>query len=142
MRILTNLLDALGFSASFLCALHCISLPLIATLGMSGALPWLESERLELALIVSALVIAVWSLASTFRRHRDRRPLWYAVLGFVVIISGHLAHLNVEHYVAGVGGLLIAYAHYRNWLLLSQCDTDHSGFFRLRSRSKRSAKAA
>jgi hypothetical protein len=139
MRILSNPLDALGFSASFLCALHCISLPLIATFGMSGALPWLESEVLEMALIVSTLVIAGWSLVSTFRRHGDRRPLWYAGLGFVVIIGGHLAQLSIEHYLAGVGGIAIAYAHYLNWTLIGQCSTRTAFSLGLKARAKRRA---
>ena len=115
MRVIRAYLDLLGFSASFLCAIHCMLLPLLLAFGASGGVSWLENPFIEWSFIVSALILAGWSLVGSYREHHDRRPLQLAVAGFLIILGVHILHHAVGHYLAAIGGILIAYAHYLNW---------------------------
>ena len=138
MRIITKYLDILGFSASFLCAIHCVLLPLFLSLGLAGGLPWLESHTLELLLIFSTFIVASWSLLGSWFKHRKTKPMLLALLGFAVIFGVHLLEGDVAHYVSALGGSLIAYAHYINWRLLHP----HAVFRRARTVIQLESKAA
>lgn len=117
-------LDLLGFSASFLCAIHCMALPIVMSLGLFGGLTWFESPILEWGLIISTLLIATWSLfRSYYQQHRNLRPLLIAAIGFVLVFASHFIGAHEEHFVTAAGGFLIAYAHYVNWRLLRSCPT-------------------
>jgi len=118
MQTINKYLDILGFSASFLCAIHCVLLPLVLSLGLAGSLPWLESHLLELLLILSTLIMASWSLLGSWPRHHNIKPIAFAVLGFSIILGVHFLEGNIAHYFSAVGGIFIAYAHYVNWRLL------------------------
>ena len=120
MRIIYNYLDVLGFSASFLCAVHCVLTPLVLALGLAGGLEWLESPLVEWSFISTTLVFATWSLIGTFPKHRNAQPLLIAGAGFTIIIGLHLLPGHVNHLLSAVGGILVAYAHLRNWQLLRQ----------------------
>ncbi|PSR12406.1 MAG: hypothetical protein DA408_07655 [Bacteroidetes bacterium] len=136
MRIIRTYLDLFGFSASFLCAIHCMLMPLMLSFGLAGVLPWLHSPFLEWGLILSTLVMASWSLAGSVSRHRQLNPMLLAAAGFGIILTVHLFESTLEHYLAAVGGALIAYAHYRNWLLLGSMQCKITGTERKMDTSK------
>ncbi len=122
MRFLSPHLDFLGFSASFLCAVHCIAIPVLLALGSLGSVSWLHDPILEWSLIVFAVVIASWSLFRSYLRdHHRRLPLQLAFIGFLFIIAGRFMEGNLEHYVTAIAGTLIATAHFFNWRFLNTC---------------------
>ena len=119
MRIIRSYLDLLGFSASFLCAVHCLLMPVALSLGLLSGLSWLESAWVEWSFILSTLILASWSLIGSFSKHTNLAPILWAALGFVLIIVLHHAFEHtVGHYFSALGGVLVAYAHYLNWRLL------------------------
>ena len=119
MRIIRSYLDLLGFSASFLCALHCLVMPLVLSLGLAGGMSWLESAWVEWSFILSTLVLASWSLFGSLSKHRNYKPLIIAGLGFVlIVVLHHVFEDSIGHYLSAIGGILVAYAHYYNWRLL------------------------
>lgn len=118
MRLIRSYLDVLGFSASFLCAVHCILVPLVLSFGLVGGLSWLNSPAVEWGFMLSTLFLASWSLFGSYPRHKDRRPLLMAAIGFFIIFAVHLMEALIGHYVAALGGIIIAYAHYLNWQIL------------------------
>lgn len=122
MRLIRSYLDILGFSASFLCAVHCLIMPLILSFGLFGGLSWLESPIVEWTFIISTLIMASWSLLGSLPRHQNKQPLFIAAIGFGVLFGVHFLEHHIGHYFAAIGGVLIAYAHYLNWRLLH----DHS----------------
>lgn len=117
MRLIRSYLDVMGFSASFLCAVHCMLMPLVLSFGLVG-LSWLESPLVEWTFILSTLVLASWSLLGSLPDHNNKRPLIIAAIGFAIIMGVHLLEHLVGHFVAAIGGTLIAYAHYVNWRLV------------------------
>lgn len=120
MRLIRSYLDVMGFSASFLCAIHCMLMPLVLSFGLVG-LSWLESPIVEWTFILSSLVLASWSLLGSLPHHHNKRPLVIAAIGFAVIIGVHFFEDVVGHFIAAIGGVLIAYAHYLNWRLMTSC---------------------
>ena len=122
MKIPDLNLDLVGFWASFICAIHCIAVPVLLALGSLSGASWLHNPILEWSLILFSLFIASWSLfRSYFRDHHQLRPLQLAFIGFLFIIVGRLFHGNAEHYATAVAGFFIAAAHLVNWKLLSAC---------------------
>ena len=120
-RFLSSHLDFLGFSASFLCAIHCAILPFVMTVGLMGGLSWLANPIVENGFIVMSLGLAATSLYPSFKKkHHRLRALKVAGIGFgLLFFSRWVGHGNLLEVVTVVlGGLLIAYAHYINWKLL------------------------
>ena len=115
--------DRIGAAASFLCALHCASWPmLLAALPALGATV-LASELLERGFVVLATVLAVSSLLLGFRRHARIGALALLAPGLFLIWFGSFGpyhHDLIPHAVLmTLGGLFVAAAHLRNQRLLS-----------------------
>lgn len=104
----------MGFSASFLCAIHCLALPFLLSLGLFGGLTWLHHPVVEWSLISTAVLIAGPALYRGYRQHRRSRPLWIAAVGFGLLALSRLLIAD-EHLLTAAGGLLIATAHWFNW---------------------------
>ncbi len=110
-------LDFLGFSASMVCALHCMALPLVMTFGVLSGVAWLEDPRIEAFFITLSFVIAIWSLARSYRLHQQMAAIRIVVFGFAFIVISRFADHAWEPILAAVGGVTIAGAHWKNWRL-------------------------
>lgn len=111
-------LDFFGFFASALCAVHCLALPFVLTLGMLSGLEWLVHGVVEMVFIGLSLVIATWSLSRSIPRHQSRKPLRIALLGFALLLISRFIPGEALHLVTGIAGFIIAYSHWVNWKLL------------------------
>ncbi|SDK64985.1 MerC mercury resistance protein [Catalinimonas alkaloidigena] len=113
----------LGFSVSLLCAVHCITLPLLLTVLPLVGSEWAADQRLEWGLMLISLPIAAYTLGKDFQQHHRPGALWLAGLGFLGILGGHLLlqHHAFTHVVAGLGGLLVAVAFWLNWRYRPHC---------------------
>ena len=70
-------LDKLGMTASLLCAIHCLALPLLISAGLIGGLNWFNHGFTEWSLIILALLIAGKSfLHSYWNQHHSILPYW------------------------------------------------------------------
>ncbi len=118
-KILGIGLDVWGFSGSFLCAIHCLALPFLVSMGLLGHLHLHATFVWEWILFVVLLLIAIGSLIGSFRKsHRDAGPLLMAGLGIALIFIGTVNHEHFSHFMSGIGGLILAAAHFQNWRLL------------------------
>ncbi|MEM1325549.1 MAG: MerC domain-containing protein [Bacteroidota bacterium] len=110
-------IDSVGFVAATLCAIHCISLPLILSIGVLSGSTWLENEALELGFIGASLLIALSSLIPSYlKNHRRPDALLISGLGFGIIMSHSLVE-SLEPVLMFVGGSCVALAHWYNWRL-------------------------
>ena len=115
-KVRSSRLDHIGMTASTLCAVHCAVVPVLITslplLGLSFlANPWVEWSMIILALFIGAFAIG----ASYFRAHHKRLPMLLLIIGFLIIITGHLFIIGWrEAIILPIGGLLIAAAHFFN----------------------------
>ncbi len=119
-------LDGAAAALSSLCLLHCLALPLLAGALplLTGALPLLTVGEalhgpywLHWLLIGVALPVSVYALWRGFESHGRRAPLLLALVAFLVMASGALLHGGglAEPGLTVAGGLLAAFAHWRNW---------------------------
>ncbi len=115
--------DALGFIASMLCAVHCLALPFILTISTLSGLSFLANHTIEWVFIAISIVLATASLfPGYFKHHFNPIPLRIVAVGFAfLVVSRMLPHSNLEHVITGIGGLLIAFSHYKNWKLMRSC---------------------
>jgi hypothetical protein len=122
--------DQIGMWASGACAVHCLLMPLLLALFpvLGHALEW--SAESEAVFVGCALVLSALSLGFGLLRHGKIIPaaaFWSvgAVLLIQFALFGeHDAHRHEEwlHAVGmGVGGALLALAHYANWRALKHC---------------------
>lgn len=118
-------IDQIGMTTSFLCAVHCLAVPFILSIGTAG-LNWLEHPLIEGGLIFLAALIAGKSLLGSYWRiHGDSRPVWIAIFGFLFLIGSLFLPHEIAHFLAAIGGLLVAYAHYINWRRITLLEKAH-----------------
>ncbi len=114
-----RLLDRLGAFGSLVCAAHCALLPLlIATLPSLGVAGWFD-DGFELAFVVFATCLGLFTLVWGYRRHRAVRALSLLVPGLLVlwigVLYGPLHESVLPHAVAMTfGGTLVGLAHLSN----------------------------
>ena len=117
------LLDFLGMSASALCAMHCLALPLLLAGSSLGGWQFLTSELYETLFLVFAAFIAAVALYPAYRRHQDRKPLTLAITGLLLLFFSHILGHELNNYWAeaagaAFGGLLLVAAHFSNYRLV------------------------
>ena len=119
MKFFSSNLDFFGFSTSLLCAIHCVLIPIAFAFGLFKGAHWLANPFVEWGFIFSAILIASLSLIQSYlNKHKKGEPLLIASIGFLMLIISHEFVVIWWHYIAALGGLFIAVAHYLNWKLL------------------------
>lgn len=119
--IRTEKLDQLGMTASIACAIHCAALPfLITTLPLLG-LNFLADSWVEITMICLSLTIGIWSLGTSYPKHRKILPITVLIIGFALIGSGHYVLHEMEAILIPLGGFTIAAAHFVNWKYSRSC---------------------
>ncbi|MBS1914089.1 MAG: MerC domain-containing protein [Bacteroidetes bacterium] len=124
-----QLLDRFGVSASTLCAIHCAAVPFLISILPAVGLGFLGGRAFELSMIGISTVLATFSLGSSYRVHRKLNPLMMMSTGIMLMlfnVVGHESHTELAEtlhpYLAALGGLMIASAHWLNMRLCRQCD--------------------
>ncbi len=110
--------DRIGMWASIACAVHCALLPLALVLAPAlglGIIGWLDMDQL---FAIVATVLGVTMLILGYRRHRTV-SVWILMLAGLALIWANaftpLHQHGLWHAVMMVtGGLMIAWAHWRN----------------------------
>src|SRR3546814_5117753 len=83
-------LDRFGATGSLICAVHCALLPLVlAAIPSLGLSEWL-GDGFELAFVVFATSVGVFSLVYGYRRHRRIRALGLLLAGLALLWAGLL----------------------------------------------------
>lgn len=120
-------LDQAGIAASMLCALHCLSMPLLAGLLPLWGMSRLADESVEWLLVSAALLIGLYSLLTGFLRHHRRwRSLLVFAAGAGMLLLARLGleeESPLELFGVVTGGVLLATAHALNWHYCRQCCT-------------------
>jgi hypothetical protein len=112
-------LDAAGFSASLLCAIHCAFVPVLVTLSFFEGLYFLADPTIERVVLAMSFFLALASLLPSYLKHHHRlSPILIFVLGAFLIILGRLDLSSLWEIVfTSVGATCIAVAHLVNWKL-------------------------
>ncbi|NMP17176.1 MULTISPECIES: MerC domain-containing protein [unclassified Thalassotalea] len=116
------MLDRLGITATSLCALHCILLPvLLPVLSLLGLEAWASHEA-EHMFLFATLVLGSVALFSGFKRyHRKIYPFYLLFLGGFIYWHKHSVDESVQPLMIIVGAVLLVAAHVVNLKLCNNC---------------------
>lgn len=116
------MLDRLGITATSLCALHCILLPvLLPALPLLG-LSFLADHSWEHVFLIFTAILGSVALFSGFKRyHRKLYPFYLLFLGLGIYWIKHDFSQELEVYFIVVGASLIVAAHFINLKLCNSC---------------------
>lgn len=112
-----DLVERAAISASLLCLVHCLALPLFLAMppGLSHAfsLP----HGIHFAILIFAVPSSLATLLLGHRGHRAVTPLIVGIAGLGLLALGTLALEGTprETPVTVMGSLSLAFAHIRNW---------------------------
>lgn len=108
--------DALALSLSSLCLLHCLALPLVASLlPLAGA--WAEAAWVHWAFAFVAAPLSAYTLTRPHPRGLPVGALLLAAVGASLLFAGaaEFPRHELETPITVTGGLLLAAAHVLNW---------------------------
>jgi MerC mercury resistance protein len=115
-------LDLVGTCVSLMCALHCLTVPLLVTvLPLAGAGVFLGGS-LEVLFLAASVALATGSLCWGFRRHRRWRM--FIVLGAaltMIAVGRFLARESFELVFVVMGAAVLAGGHLLNRYLCLTC---------------------
>lgn len=111
--------DRLAIGVSAACMIHCLLTPLSIGLGVMGMMgEWLSAEWLHQLLLVPVVVLALVSLPSAYRAHRQHWPLVMAMVAIPAMLSALLLPESLALMVTIPAALLLILAHDWNLLLV------------------------
>jgi hypothetical protein len=118
-------LDRVGAIVSWICAVHCLIVPiLVASLPLVG-LSFLASETTEYFLIgLSVMIGAVSLLPAYYKRHRKIRTLLFFIAGITLVISADIVfeeNLVGKIVTIAAGAFCITAAHFINRRFCRMC---------------------
>ena len=106
--------DIYGSMTAMLCAIHCATFPLLTSIGILGIGNY-HNHVVDWTLLVLGLFFAMNSILSDFiKYHRNILPLFFGILGFVLLSIGISTHHDSFPYLNIIGGLTIFMAHIIN----------------------------
>lgn len=108
------LVDGIAVSASLLCLVHCLVLPLLAVSLPALGLFVTHSLLVHALLLGLALPLGLWALARG-RRRAGWWPLALGIAGFTLMGAALLSTALTEGWLTVAGVSLVAIAHWRNW---------------------------
>lgn len=116
------MLDRIGITATSLCALHCILLPvLLPALPLLG-LSFLADHTWEHVFLIFTAILGSVALFSGFKRyHRKLYPFYLLFLGVGIYWIKHDFSEDLEVYFIVIGASLIVAAHFINLKLCNSC---------------------
>ncbi|MFT5297263.1 MAG: hypothetical protein ACI9YH_003294 [Colwellia sp.] len=116
------MLDRIGITATSLCALHCILLPvLLPALPLLG-LSFLADHTWEHVFLLITAILGTVALFSGFKKyHRRLYPFYLLFLGVGIYWIKHDFSEAIQPYFIIIGASLIVAAHIINLKLCNSC---------------------
>lgn len=123
------LADKTAISLSFICAVHCLAMPLIFLLLPSLAVIYFDNETAHLLMLFAVLPVSIFALTMGCKKHKDIFVFILGAVGLAILVTavllGHdaLGEL-VEKALILSGATIIALSHIRNHALCQRSDCD------------------
>lgn len=116
-------MDKAGATASLLCAIHCVAVPVLFALLPVAGLAWLDNPAVDWWFLLAAVVFVVIAHPAGYAKHRRCTPPVLAGSGLVAIVLAIKlwGQSPAHHYGVALGGLLVAASHFLNRHLCKSC---------------------
>jgi len=116
------MLDKIGITATTLCALHCILLPILLPILPLMGLSFLADHSWEHIFLLLTAALGTVALFSGFKNyHKQLYPFYLLYLGVALYWIKHDFSEDVEVYFIIGGASLIVAAHFINIKLCNSC---------------------
>lgn len=121
--------DKVAISASGVCAIHCLALPIILSVFPAVSGVFIGEEAFHVWLIWTVVPLSVLSLLVCCRRHNSAMVIYCGVAGVsILIVSAFLGHEilgEISERVSTVtGAVILALAHMKNFSLCRQSNCE------------------
>ncbi len=115
--------EKLGLSLSILCAIHCLSLPIILFFAPYFASSFVYNENFEWGLVLISFILAAFLLIKDFRKHKNIGPILLMSLAFACKLVDYLLHQEDYHWFYGIClGVFISIAYWKNYQHKTTCN--------------------
>ncbi|WP_294319409.1 MerC domain-containing protein [uncultured Sphingomonas sp.] len=116
-----RLLDGFAVTASLLCLVHCLLLPMLLIALPVLATVLIVPEAFHAVAFAVALPTSFLAMASGRARHGRHQPAMLATVGLILLGLGAFAIEGeaLERIVTSIGAVTLAIAHLLNWRALS-----------------------
>ncbi|MDO6426148.1 MULTISPECIES: MerC domain-containing protein [Thalassotalea] len=116
------MLDRIGITATSLCALHCILLPVILPALPLLGLSFLADHTWEHVFLLVTGILGSIAMFSGFKRYHKRLyPFYLLILGLVIYWMKHDFSEQAQPFFIIIGATLIVAAHVINLKLCNNC---------------------
>ena len=122
--------DRMAISASSLCAIHCLALPVILSVFPAVGGVFFGEEAFHVWLIWAVVPLSVLSLLLGCTRHKSTIVIYCGLAGVsILIVSALLGHEILGEIIERVstvaGSVIIAFAHMKNFSLCRQSNCEN-----------------
>lgn len=106
----------LGVSASLLCLIHCLTVPVLLVIVPTVAgMNIIELNFMWEVVFVSLSIVSIYTILQMHRTHKKFSPaLPVAFVGVIVLIGALFLEHEAAHFVLPIGSVLILVAHMLN----------------------------
>jgi hypothetical protein len=115
-------LEKMGLFLSFICAVHCLSMPLLFFFAPYFMSSLAFSARMEWVLVAMSFGLAAFLLIQDFLKHRKPLPLYF--LGFALfckVLDILISNQSIEWIFGLLLGIFVAIAYWVNYQHKSAC---------------------
>lgn len=115
-----RLFDTMAISASALCLVHCLALPVLVMLPPALAAYLALPESFHIGALLFAAPTSIVALAAAYRRHRWALPTRLAAPALALLALGAFVAPEewIETLLTVTGAIALAVAHALNWRAL------------------------
>ena len=123
-------LDRIAISLSAICIVHCLALPLIVAVLPIAALGFGGESHFHAIMLWLVVPVSIFGLIMGYRVHNRAGIVALGIAGMIVIsIAAIVGHgqwpVSAEILVSVVGSLLLAGAHWTNFVVVRKVHVHH-----------------
>jgi len=120
-----NVWDKVGISASIMCAVHCLLMPVLLPFIALSHLKIISEPFFENGMITFAVLVASFALTRGYcSQHKQVLPFYFYAAGMTFVLLGKfLIAEDLEALLVPIGAFFFAVSHSVNLLLCKTCSS-------------------
>ena len=118
-------MESVGAGLSLACAIHCLALPIFLSVIPLGFAELLADDRIEFAILGSAVIISLVVLWWGHKTHKESRLFFAIPVALVIFGFAHSLEHPFHGFVMALGGCVLAGAQLLSRRLCHTCSECH-----------------